>query len=203
MRIVLGLIAASALLVTAASAETRSLSGFESVSASGRVEVEIVVGPRFSVELTGPRVDNVITRVEGGRLEIETRRNGHARGRDAHVRVTLPSLRGLDVSAGAAVSARDVTADAFLLDVSSGATANLAGACQTLTLDVSSGANVRAGDFRCGDVRADASSGANATFYAANAIHVDASSGASLRWSGPAQVLSVDLSSGASARRVD
>ena len=204
MRIVLGMIAASALLVSAASAETRALNGFDSVSAAGRVEVEIVIGQAFGVELTGPRVDNVITRVEGGRLEIETRNNrGNWRGRDAHVRITMPSLRALDVAAGAAVNAREVSAAAFALDVSSGATADVTGACESLTLDISSGANVRAGDFRCGDVRADASSGASATVYAANAIAVDASSGASLRWRGEAQTRALDLSSGASARHTD
>lgn len=204
MRVLLGMIAASALLVGVASAETRSLDGFESVSAAGRVEVEIVVGPQFSVELTGPRVDNVETRVVGGVLEIEPRNNRRGwRGRDAHVRITMPSLRGLDVAAGAMLTARDVAATDFALDVSSGATADVAGTCESLVLDISSGANVRAGEFRCSNVRADASSGASATVYASNVIAVDGSSGASLRWRGAAQMRGLDLSSGASARAVD
>jgi len=204
MRVVLGLIAASALLVGAASAETRGLSGFDAVNASGRVEVEIVVGADYSVELTGPRVENVLTRVEGGRLEIETRRNrGGGRGRDAHVRITMPSLRALDVAAGAVLTARDVNAGAFALGASSGAVVDVAGACESLALDISSGANVRAGNFRCTDVRAGASSGASATVFAAEAIAVDGSSGASVRWRGAADARRLDLSSGASARRAD
>jgi hypothetical protein len=205
MRIVLGLAAATALFATAASAETRPLSGFDSISASGRVEVEIVIGSQYSVEVTGPRVERVVTRVQGGELVIETRRHSGwgASGRDWHVRVTLPRLEGLDVSAGAEVNAREVNADRFHLDVSSGANVTVDGSCQVLTLDVSSGANLRAGGFRCGEVRADASSGANAAVYAARAISVDASSGASIRWSGEAQMRHVDISSGASARRTN
>lgn len=205
MRIAIGFVAAAALLTTPASAETRALSGFDSISASGRVEVEIVVGPQFSVDVTGPHIERVLTRVEGGNLRIETR-NEHGwrgRGRDGLVRVTLPSLRALDVSAGAEVDARDIAASGFILDASSGGYVVIEGECQTLSLDLSSGANVRAGDLRCGEVRADASSGANATVYAVSTISVDASSGASLRWAGPAQLRHVDLSSGASARRLD
>lgn len=203
MRIALGLIAASLLLATPAHAETRALSGFESVSAAGRVEVEITIGAQYAVELTGPRTNQVITRVVNGQLEIETRRNsGGWRGRDAHVRITMPALRALDVSAGAEVQARGVTAETFALDASSGAAADIAGTCTTMTLDISSGANVRAGDFRCGEVRADASSGASAIVHAASAIAIDASSGASVRWDGEARAHHIDLSSGGSARRL-
>lgn len=203
MRFVFGLVAASVVFVTPAFAETRALSGFESVSAAGRVEVEIAIGPQFSVELTGPRTDQVITRVIDGQLEIETRRNsGRWRGRDAHVRITMPALRALDVSAGAEVHARGVSAETFALDASSGAAAQIAGTCTIMTLDISSGANVAAGDFRCEDVRADASSGASAIVHAANAIAVDASSGASVRWEGEARARHIDLSSGGSARRL-
>lgn len=204
MRLLLGMIAATFVLTGAANAETRNLQGFDMVSAAGRVEVEIVIGPEYSVELTGPRVDNVITRVEGGRLEIEPRTNRRGwRGRDAHVRITMPSLRGLDVAAGAELTASAVAASDFALDVSSGGSVDVRGSCETLALDVSSGASVQAGDFRCASVRADASSGASATVYAANAIAVDGSSGASLRWRGGAQVRGLDLSSGASARAID
>jgi len=119
----LSVIAATALMSSAASAETRALSGFDSVSAAGRVSVEIVVGGAHSVEVTGPRIENIVTRVEGGELHIEPRRNTRGRGRDAHVRITMPDLRGLDVAAGAEVDARQVSADTFLLDVSSGASA--------------------------------------------------------------------------------
>ena len=204
MRIIIGMIAASALMAGAASAETRAHSGFTSVSAAGRVTVEIVVGPQYSVALTGPRVDNVITRVEGGELQIEPRQNRRGgRARDAHVRITMPDLQGLDVAAGAEVDAREISADAFLLDVSSGASVDVAGRCGVLRLGISSGASARAQRLQCADVRADASSGANATVYASSSISVDGSSGASLRWAGDASVRSLDLSSGASARRLN
>jgi hypothetical protein len=205
MRIAIYAIAAVALLSSPASAEPRAHSGFDAISASGRVEVEILAGPQFSVDVSGPRIERVLTRVEGATLRIETRneRGWGGHGRDARVRVTLPSLRALDVSAGAEVDARDVAAAAFALDASSGANVAIEGECQRLTLDVSSGANVRAGDFRCAHVRAEASSGANATVYAVEAISVDGSSGANVRWMGPANARAIELSSGASARRMN
>ncbi|HRP10588.1 MAG TPA: DUF2807 domain-containing protein [Terricaulis sp.] len=205
MRLMLATIVAAILTAGVANAETRALSGFDSVSAAGRVSVEIVVGPAYSVELTGPRVDNVVTRVEGGQLRIEPDRNRRGRwsGRDAHVRITMPDLGGLDVAAGAEVDTRQVAADVFLLGVSSGASAQVAGRCGVLRLDISSGASARAQQLRCADVCAEASSGANATVYASSTISVDGSSGASLRWMGEASVRNLDLSSGASARRVN
>lgn len=203
MRYILSAIAAAALMTGVANAETRDLTGFESVSAAGRVEVEIAIGSAYSVELVGPRVERVITRVRGGQLEIETRNEGwrSRSGRDALIRITMPRLNGLDVSAGAEVTARDVSAARFLLDASSGGNVRLDGTCENLTLDVSSGAMVRASDFRCGEVSADASSGANASVFAEAVIDVDASSGASIRWAGPARMRNIDISSGASARR--
>lgn len=204
MRLIFAAIAASVLLTGAASGETRALSDFRSVDVSGNIEVQIVVGPQYAVEVTGPRVSNIVTRVTGGRLEIETIR--HPRrgpGRHALVRVSLPSLQSLDVSAGALVNAREVNADRFGVDVSSGASVELSGSCQTLRVDISSGATLRARGLRCADVQVDASSGANAAVHAENAISVDASSGASLRWAGGARARNIDLSSGGSARPLD
>lgn len=189
--------------VGAANAEPRPLSGFTAVSASAGTDVEVIVGPAFSVDVSGRDAHRIITRVSGDRLIVEPVRGGwFQRGpRDALVRVTMPRVEALDVSSGADLSATGVNGGDISLESSSGADLRVSGVCASFTADASSGADIHAADLRCENGSVDVSSGADVRVYASGRLNVDASSGGGVIVHGNPGVGDVDLSSGGSMRR--
>lgn len=203
MKIILAASAVVLALGGTASAEQRQVSGFTRVAANAGTNVEVVVGPAFSVNVSGRDADRVVTRVDGGTLVVEpVRGNWFQRGpRDARVRVTMPRVDGLSASSGADLSATGVNSQAIALDSSSGADLRVSGRCDSFTADASSGSDIRAEDLRCENGAVDVSSGADVRVFASGRLNVDASSGGGVVTYGDPGLGNVDLSSGGSVRR--
>lgn len=200
--------AAFALALTAATgaaAETRNLSGFTHVVATAGTDVEVQVGGRFSVEVTGRDANRIITRVSGDHLIVEPRRgNWFSPGpRDARVRVTMPAVEGLEASSGADLVASGINGGDVSLASSSGADLRASGRCSSFTADASSGSDIHAADLRCENGSVDVSSGADASVYASGRLNVDASSGGGVIAHGNPGIGDIDLSSGGTLRRAD
>ncbi len=205
-RILAPAILALALAIPAsASAETRNVSGFTHVSASAGTDVEVVVGPRFSVEVTGRDAHRIVTRVAGNRLIVEPERgNWFTRGpRDARVRVTMPNVEGLEASSGADLVATGIDSARISLASSSGADLRASGRCGAFSADASSGSDIHAHELRCENGSVDVSSGADVRIYASGRLNVDASSGGGVVAYGDPGIGDIDLSSGGSLRRAN
>lgn len=194
-------IAALAIFAGAALAqESREydLEPFTQIDAS-IVRLEVTVGPAQSVSIVAERgdLDDLDVYVRGGELNIEPKRRiNFGRNKRFAATITVPSLEGLDLSAGADAHVTGVDADEFMVDLSSGAQAEITGSCRELEVDISSGARIRARNFICAEAIADASSGATGDIHASEAVNADASSGGRLRvYGGPTRVR-VDTSSG-------
>lgn len=191
----------TALLAAPAAAETRALTGFDRISASGGNHVVVTIGETFSVNVEGSRPDKVITRVEGRTLIVEPVRSWGftwTRGPRNTVRVTMPSVAGLDASSGSEISASGIEAGALSLEASSGSELNVAGACQTLDAEASSGAVIHARDLHCNEGNVDASSGSTAAVWVSGVLNIDASSGAAIDAGGQPRMGDISLSSGGS-----
>jgi hypothetical protein len=199
-------LAASALVLATAGvahAEVRNLSGFTKVDANAGTDVQVTVGGAFRVEVTGRDAARIITRVEGDTLIVQPQRGFSWRGRQANIRVTMPSVDGFSASSGADLIASGVNAQDITLDSSSGAVLRVSGACRTFTADASSGADLDARNLRCESGAVDVSSGADARVFATGRIDIDASSGGGVLAYGNPAVGNIDLSSGGSFRRAE
>ncbi|GAB4534702.1 MAG: hypothetical protein Tsb0010_14900 [Parvularculaceae bacterium] len=200
-KIQLAAAAFSVLASTAAGAQEArdyDLAPFTEIDAS-IVTLEVTVGPAQSVSIVAERgdLDDLDVYVRNGELNIEPKRRiNFGRNKRFTATITLPSLEGLDLSAGADAHVTGVDADEFMIDLSSGAQAEITGTCRELEVDISSGARIRARNFICAEAIADASSGATGDIHASEAVNADASSGGRLRvYGGPTRVR-VDTSSG-------
>lgn len=204
MRLILAGCALAIACAGTAAAEPRNLNGFTRIDASAGTDVTVTVGRGFSVDVSGPGADRVVTRVAGQTLVVE-RRRGVSWGRSprAEVTVTMPRVEGLSVSSGADLNVTGVDAVNIVLDSSSGADLRVSGRCGSFTADVSSGADIHAQDLRCENGTVDASSGADARVFASGRLNVDASSGGGVLAYGNPSIGNVDLSSGGSLRRAD
>lgn len=202
MKILMSSAAVLALLASPAFAETRPLTGFTKISASAGTRVDVAVGGEFRVDVEGRDAGRIVTRVANGTLIVEPVRGWSWRGpRQAIVRVSMPSVQGLDASSGAAIDARGVAGGAIELDASSGASIDIAGACAAFQAAASSGASIDAQAMQCESGSVDVSSGASARVFARGRLNVDASSGGDVEAYGDPGIGDISLSSGGSLRR--
>lgn len=205
MRMILAGCALAMVAMGSAFAEPRSHAGFTRVSASAGTDVTVTVGSGFSVDVSGPGADRVVTRVSGDTLFVGRRNTWFSWGPSprAEVRVSMPRVEGLSSSSGADLIASNISADNITLDSSSGADLRVSGRCRSFTADVSSGSDIYAEALRCENGSVDASSGADARVFASGRLDVEASSGGGVIVHGNPAIGDVDLSSGGSVRRAD
>jgi hypothetical protein len=200
------LIAGAALvaLTGAAGGETRSLSGFTSVSAADRIRVQVTVGEGYRVEVSGADADKVATRVDEGRLFIRRRHRpfwGATPRMDANVRVTMPAVEGLSSSRGAELSATGINAGSLSLAAAMGGELRAAGECTALDAAASMGGVIDADELHCQHADIAASMGGEARVYASNRYDVAASMGGSVSVAGGGETGDISLSMGGSLDR--
>jgi hypothetical protein len=188
----------------AADTRTYSLSGFDRVSVSAGIDVDLKQGP-FSVVADEPngKFDNLVLEVRGNTLHISRKSNigtWFSRGPDIHVAVSAPNYVGIGASSGSAVEGSNLSLKDLEVEVSSGADVDLAGSCTSLRVDISSGADFDGEQLRCETASVDASSGADADAYATRSATGDASSGADVTFHGKPAEFDKDTSSGGSVK---
>ncbi len=194
--------ATATLLATPALAETRTyeFKGFTRVSAAAGTSVTVSVGGDYAIvaDSTAKGLERLRVELVGDELQIGRKHKGMSwgRGEDVRVRVTMPSVSGLDVSSGASLDATGLDAAALDLDASSGGSLDVSGRCDALNVDVSSGGDIDADALLCRTANASASSGGSADLYASESVNGEASSGGSIDVSGSPKNVSKDTSSG-------
>lgn len=194
--------ATATLLATPAFAETKTydFDGFTRVSAAAGTSVTVAIGGDYSIvaDSTAKGLERLRVELVGDELQIgrKHRTMSWGRGDEVRVRVTMPSVSGLDVSSGAALNAAGLDAAALDLDASSGGSLDVSGRCDSLNVDVSSGGDIDAKSLLCRTANASASSGGAADIYASESVNGDASSGGSVEVSGDPKNVTKDTSSG-------
>ena len=183
--------------------QRHTYSGFSKVDASAGVEVVLAQGA-FDVKAEtteGEGFENLIVEVNDDTLRISRKQTtmfNFSGGPRYLVTVSAPAYSELEVSSGASLQADSLKLDEVEVSASSGASVHIAGTCTTLELDMSSGASFSGEDLRCETAKVDASSGASAHAFAARSARGQASSGASVSFSGNPAELERDTSSGGS-----
>lgn len=147
------------------------LDGFDSIDVSGVYELDVRVGPDFSIELSGPdyEMERVEVSVKNGVLHLdqEDRRHGwrnHRKGVDAVI--MLPSLAGLEISGVVEGSIAGVDSENFELDISGVGDMELDGECGTLDAHVSGVGDLDADALECRIVSVRVSGVGDASVYA-------------------------------------
>lgn len=178
------------------------LAGVDYLDTSAGLTVIYTVSDTYSIDVDvhrGEREDVRIER-EGNTLEVGRVQKSWGWNNRLNATVTIagPNLKGVEASSGSDATVSGIVADAFEIDVSSGAEVEISGACEELRVDVSSGGDIDAEDLVCENGWVDASSGGSADLYLTGTVNIDVSSGGSVDVEGGARLGSVDKSSGGS-----
>ncbi|MHA7871186.1 MAG: GIN domain-containing protein [Hyphococcus sp.] len=199
----IGFAAGLALSAQALAGETRTydLPEFDWIDASAGVVVVADVGGAQAVEVETDRGDfrDFKIEVDDRALTVSrkwSRLSWHGGKAEYKVRVSVPELRGLDASSGAYAKIKNLSADRFIIDLSSGAKASLEGACEACVIDLSSGADLNAKTLTCEEARIEVSSGGNGYVNVTRALIGEASSGGYVAVYGNPSSVDIDKSSG-------
>ncbi|MFZ4684358.1 MAG: GIN domain-containing protein [Hyphomonadaceae bacterium] len=183
--------------------QRHSYAGFDKVDVSAGVEAVVLQGA-FDVKAEttkGEGFDNLIVEVKGDTLHI-TRKSSLLNwgGEQYRVTVSAPAYSALEASSGSRMEGSNLSLRDLSVEVTSGASVELGGACNALDLKISSGASFEGEGLRCATANVDASSGASAAAFASQLADGEASSGANVTFHGQPKQLREDTSSGGSVR---
>lgn len=186
-----------------AESQRHTYANFDKVDVSAGIEAVVLQGA-FDVKAEttkGESFDNLIVEVKGDTLRISRKSSiMNWSGEQYLVTVSAPAYSALEASSGSRLEGANLTLKDLSVQVSSGASMELAGACGALNLEISSGANFDGEDLRCATAMVEASSGASVDAFASQLADGAASSGANVTFHGQPKQVREDTSSGGSVR---
>lgn len=198
--------------------EERKVKNFTGISASGNIDVEIIAGEDFNVQVEADDnvIEFVVTKVEGNILKIRTRDvnlfNAHIK-----IMVTAPLISSLRASASATIEAKDVIksngkitlaasssadidvavdAPEIVTDANSSGTVKVSGKTKSHSAESSSSAEILAYNLFSENTIARASSSGSIEVHASVTLDARASSSGSITYRGTPTVKSSTSSSG-------
>lgn len=157
--------------------QTHELSGFDNIEIVGVYELDVKVGPEFSVKTSGAQkiLKNMKVYVRGDTLILDTDHKGKIKNNHGVLAtITLPYLDGLDITGVGTGDITGIEADNFTLDVSGVGEMDLEGTCGSLRAEVSGVGDFSTADLKCEDVKAELSGVGEFTVYASESADVSA-----------------------------
>ena len=195
---------------------------FTKISASRGLEVQVEQGNTVKVEVEADQnlLSHITTKVENGTLIISSDENIYSSEKEI-IRVTLPTLEGLETTSGSTISSKsilkgtklrvksdsgseinaNVEFDAITSESTSGSTITLSGKALKFTSASSSGSEIEATNLLANDVAAEATSGSSTDVHPGVSISAKASSGSSIDYFGSPKTVSKEESSGGSVSK--
>ena len=165
--------------------ETRNVSDFEKIDASGAINIEVFVQKDFSVEVQADDnlLANIKTEVSGDTLKIYSEDRISPKTR-INVRISMPEIEGLEVSGASNGNVSNVKADSLELKASGASKIKIDGIANNLEADASGASTIDAGNLKVEDADVNASGASSATVSANNDLKVDASGASKISYSG-------------------
>lgn len=186
MRGITRTIAAAGFLIAGAamaaeSTQTFEVKGFTGIEVDGHVGLDVSVGEKFAVKVSGREADMERLRVEvrDGVLRIykERRKRGSRRQRSRELQATiaLPKLNSVDIDGMSDAKIRNIDSDNFSLSVDGHGELTLSGKCGTSVIDIDGHAEIEGREFKCKNVSLSVDGHGEIELYAGETLAVDIS----------------------------
>jgi Putative auto-transporter adhesin, head GIN domain len=203
--------------------ETRNIGSFSGVKVTEGIDVYLKRGDKESVrvEVTGTKLENVITEISGSYLRVHMRDGNYKGNVQAKVYVTYVKVDKLSASsAGSIFSEGTIEANDMEVSVSSAGSIEIAlkassvdasassageielqGKTKALNIDAASAGQIDAYDLQAEKVDAEAASAGSIKITVTNELNARASSGGNIRYHGNPDKFITDSSSGGSVKK--
>jgi hypothetical protein len=125
-----------------------NLTGFESISANGAIELTVTVGEKESIDIQGSeeRVKDLDVRVTDGELVLEDKSSGLFGGHSGklHVTVTLPALTALQINGSGGATVTGVKSEKLALSINGSGSIEVSGTADDCTVSINGSGDVEA-----------------------------------------------------------
>lgn len=182
-----------------AKTETRDVSGFEGIQASGAVNVEITVQKEFSVQVEADDnlLQNIKTEISGDNLKIYSEGSISPKTR-INIKVSMPELHSLELSGASDVIVSNVKSDSLKLEASGASKIKVDGEATNLESEASGASAIDAEGLKVEIAEVEANGASKTIVFAVNELKADASGASTIYYTGdPKEVISKN--SGASS----
>ncbi len=179
--------------------ETRNVSVFNKIEASGAINVEVFVQNGFSVEVQADDnlLANIKTEVSGDTLKIYSEDSISPKTR-INVKISMPEIENLEVSGASSGIMSNVKADSLELKASGASKIKIDGTAKDLEADASGASTIDAENLKVENAKVDASGASSAAVSASNELKVEASGASKISYVGEPKNIKQN-SSGASS----
>lgn len=173
------------------------LRNFDKISIKGVYEIEVSVGPEYSIQLSGKQddVDRAETTVSDGTLVLDQkhRQSGEKLRRRSHdgitAKISMPALSAIEVGGVVDGKVTGIAAEGFRADLSGVGDLDLEGTCTALEARVSGVGDLDADDLKCQTVKVTVAGVGDAKVYASESVEARVSGMGDISVSGnPKQV---------------
>lgn len=181
--------------------EQRPIGTYTRIEAGSGIDVDVRFGstPSIEVEAAENLLPLVVTRIDGGTLEILAT-SELLTAQAPRVHVVVPDLETISLDGGTHADVDALAGGSLAVQLSGGSTLTATGSVATLAVDAGGGAVASLRDLAAATVLVDLGGGARAELQASDSVVGDVGGGASLTVSGDARV-DVDSSGGGSVNR--
>ncbi|MCY7374722.1 MAG: DUF2807 domain-containing protein [Pyrinomonadaceae bacterium] len=179
--------------------ETRSVTGFTKIDASGAVNVEVTVGSVFAVEVQADDnlLANIKTESSGDTLKIYSEDRISSKT-PVNIKVSMPTIENFEVSGASSGNVLNVKADNLKLKASGASKIKIEGTANELKAEASGASTIDAENLKTENAVVDASGASKATVSATNDLDVAASGASKITYTGEPKNIKQN-SSGASS----
>lgn len=178
-----------------AKTESRDIGSFTGIEVSGAVQLDVEVGAKTSVEVTGD--DNILpllfTKVEADTLRIYTKESVRPKV-DIVVKVVVPVLTSLKSSGATDVTLVGLAGPALSVDLSGASKLTAKGKVDKLTVNVSGAGKVHTDALDASVVSVDVSGAAYVEVRAKDSLAVSISGAGKVVYSGDPKTVAKDVS---------
>ncbi len=185
-----------------AKGETRNVSGFSKIEAAGAIHMEISNGKDFSVSLEADDniVGNIKTEMNGDTLKIYAQDRITPKTKIS-VKISMPELKGLEVSgASRAIIANEKT-DALELEASGASKIKIDGEAKTFKSNASGASGIDAENLRVENAEVEASGASSTTVSASGELKANASGASNIYYTGEPKNVVKDASGASSVKK--
>jgi hypothetical protein len=184
--------------------ESRNVVDFDEVEASGAMNVEILTGEVFLVEVEADDnlLEHIITELDAETLKIYTENRLSTKSKIV-VRVSMPNLKEAHVSSASKMNISGIQNEDLSLRASGASKIHINGKTKSLDLDISGASKIDAEALISESVRAEASGASSAIVNATQQLEADASGASKISYIGDLKDVRQHTSGASSVKKIN
>jgi Putative auto-transporter adhesin, head GIN domain len=166
--------------------EIRKFTDFTKVDASGALNVVIVAGKDFKVELESEQkeLDEIETKLDGDTLKIYSKKDWSSSKNQVAVRISLPKLEGVEISGNSKGVVSNVKSEDFSIVVNGASSVKISGETVNSDITANGASKIEAEAFKTENTTIEVNGASTANIYASNLLTANAYGASSVSYVG-------------------